>query len=694
MSVRGLLKKTAFSFAAAAGFLVITAADAPHMPAIGTWGVDLSNRDLSLKPGDNFFMYANGSWYGAAEIPPERSALGSFLKLRILSESRMMELAKALAAKSVSQLSAEEKKLHDLYEAYTDRAAIEAKGLAPFKKDLECLAAAKTHNDIARLIGTPRLSLNGPFYVGVSTNDKNADQYALRTGQGGLGMPNRDYYLRDTPELEATRVAYRKHLAGMFKLAGLSDADVRARAVYDLEHKIAEAHWTNAERRDSVKTFNPMTFAELTVLAPQYPWRTHFAAGNLPTKAARRDGGAADQRQVIVGEKSSFPVLAAIFADTPVAVWRDYLTARYLHVFAHVMPTAFDEADFAFHGTVIEGSTQQLPRDARAAHLLDALLGEALGKLYAAKYFPPEAKEKAQHLVDNLLKVYDADIRVLPWMTEPTRQKALDKLHKFTPHIAYPEQWRDYTAYIVKRDDLLGNIQRATEFDWNRTTRRLDDAVVKGEWEMTAPTVNAYYTQSFNAIFFPAAILQPPFFDPSADDAVNYGGIGAVIGHEISHGFDDQGSQCDGNGALNDWWTEADRKAFEASTTLLSKQYDAFEPLPDLHVNGAYTLGENIADLSGATIALKAYHLSLNGKPAPVIDGFTGDQRFFLGYAQIWQEKRRESAKRQQLLTDPHSPAEYRAVGTVRNIDEWYDAFDVKPGDRFYVPPVERVRLW
>lgn len=694
MSARAFLKPARKALIAAASVLAFAACDAPQKPMFGSWGVDLENRDVTVKPGDNFFRYANGAWYDKAVIPPDRANIGAFLRLRILSEARMVELAQSLGAKSAAQLSADEKKMHDLYEAFMDRAGIDAKGLTPFLKDLDAIAAAKTLDDIALLMGVRRLALQGPFYAAITVDDKNSSQYVIRAGHSGLGMPNRDYYLRETPELENTRAAYRKYLGEMFALAGLSDVDARAQAVYDLEHKIAEAHWTNAERRDSIKTYNPMTFGELMALAPQFPWRARFAGAGLPTAAAARDGGAADQRPIIVSEKSAFPALAQLFAETPVNVWRDYLTARYLHAFASVMPSAFDERDFAFYGTVIQGNTQQLPRATRAAHLLDDRMGEALGRLYAEKFFPQEAKEKAQGLVDNLLKVYDADIRVLPWMTEATRQKALEKLHKFTPHIAYPDTWRDYSAYEVKRDDLLGNIQRANDFDWNRDLRRIDDPVDKNEWGMTAPTVNAYYTQSFNAIFFPAGILQPPFFDPNADDAVNYGGIGVVIGHEISHGFDDQGSKYDGDGALNDWWTAEDRKAFDASTAALTKQYDAFEPMPGMHVNGAYTLGENIADLSGLTIALKAYHYSLASKPASVIDGFTGDQRFFLGYAQIWQEKRRESALRQQLLTDPHSPAEYRTVGGVRNVDEWYAAFDVKPGEKYYVPLAERVRLW
>jgi putative endopeptidase len=375
-------------------------------------------------------------------------------------------------------------------------------------------------------------------------------------------------------------------------------------------------------------------------------------------------------------------------------VWRDYLIVHHLHQVAAYLPKKFDDEDFAFYGTAVQGNTQQLDRATRGVHVIDRLLGEALGKLYVAKFFPPEAKAKAQELVGNLLKAYDADIRVLPWMTEATRQKALEKLHRFTPHIGYPDRWRDYSAYMVSRDDLVGDIERGNVFEWNRERVRLDGPVDKSEWDMTPPTINAYYTPYFNAIFFPAAILQPPFFDPNADDAVNYGGIGAVIGHEISHGFDDQGSKFDGTGALNNWWTPEDKTNFKARTDALVAQYNSYEPLPGLHVNGAFTLGENIADLAGLTISYKAYHIALGDKPAPVLDGYSGDQRFFLSFGQIWRAKYRDGSLRAQVLSNEHSPGQFRADGATRNLDPWYAAFDVQPGQKFYLAPDQRVHLW
>jgi putative endopeptidase len=397
---------------------------------------------------------------------------------------------------------------------------------------------------------------------------------------------------------------------------------------------------------------------------------------------------------VIVSEKSAFPELAKIFAETPVPVWRDYLTVHYLHAVASVLPKRFDDANFAFYGKILRGTDKQLDRETRGVHLLDHAIGEALGKLYVARYFPPEAKAKADELVANLLKAYEADIKTLDWMSDETKQKALEKIHEFTPKIGYPNHWRDYSALKIARNDLLGDVQRADVFEWNRQVRRLDKPVDKSEWFMTPPTVNAYYDPSMNEIVFPAAILQPPFFDPNADDAVNYGGIGAVIGHEISHGFDDQGSKYTGKGVFKNWWTKQDRENFDKRTAALVKQFDSYEVLPGLHIIGKNTLGENIADLAGISIALKAYHLSLGGKPAPVLDGFTGDQRFFLSFGQVWREKDRESALRTQTLSNEHSVAEFRVIGPTRNVDAWYAAFDVKPDAKYYLAPDKRIRLW
>ena len=664
---------------------------APPAPKadIGQWGVDLADMDKTTKPGDDFFQYVNGNWLKTAEIPPDRSSTGSFQDLRIHSEEQLKDIVATLEHKPADQLTPEETKLRDLYDAFEDQAQIDSRGLAPVQKDLDYLAHLRTKADVARAMASARLMTESIYNVGIGVDDKNPDAYSINLSQSGLGLPNRDYYLKlDDKALADTRDAYKKYLAQMLTMAGYKDADARAAKIYAVEAKMAKVEWPNEDRRDEDKVYNPMSFSALEKLAPQFPWKAYFNEAGIPLTSPK------GERQVIVAEKSAFPKLAKIFAETPVSVWRDYLTVHYLHAFASYLPKTIDDANFAFYGTVIQGNKQQLPRETRGIYLLDNNIGEALGKLYVAKYFPPEAKAKAERLVGNLLKAYEADLQTLDWMTPETRQKALDKLHKFTPHIGYPDKWRDYSALSISRDDLVGDVKNAVEFEWNRELKRIDDPVDKTEWEMTPPTVNAYYNPSFNEIVFPAAILQPPFFDPNADDAVNYGGIGAVIGHEISHGFDDQGSKYNGDGVLQNWWTDTDRKNFDARTAALVKQYNEYEPLEGLHVNGAFTLGENIADLAGITIALKAYHISLEGKDAPVLDGYTGDQRFFLSFGQIWRGKYREGAMRAQTLSNEHSPPQFRADGATRNVDGWYTAFDVKPDEKYYLAPDNRVHLW
>jgi putative endopeptidase len=633
-------------------------------------------------------MHVNGNWYKTAVIPPDRSSTGSFQDLRILSEKRMNEIAASLDAKPYDQLTDEEKKLRDLYDAFMDQKQIDSRGLDPAKKDLDYIANLKTPDDVATAMGRPDLGLDSPFGDGIGIDAKNSDKYQVAFGQGGLGLPDRDYYLKDDAALAKTRDAYKKHLVTVFTMLGMSDPDKRAAGVFDLETKMAQVEWAREEDRDADKTYNPMTFSQLKTMAPGFPWDAFLAAGHITQNTP------AGERIMVVAEKSAFPKLAQIFAQTPVETWRDYLTAHYIHTYSAYLPAKFDDENFAFYGTELQGNAQQLPRDTRAAHLIDGTMGEALGKLYVAKWFPPEAKAKAVELVNNLMKAYDADIQTLAWMTPATREKALYKLHHFGIKIGYPDHWRDYSKLVIKRDDLIGDIQRANEFEWNRQLVRIDNPVDKTEWGMTPPTVNAYDNFQWNEIVFPAAIMQPPFFDANADDAVNYGGIGAVIGHEISHGFDDQGSKYDATGALNNWWTPADRAAFETRVKALGAQYDSYEPLPGLHINGANTMGENIADNAGVTIALKAYHISLNGKPAPVLDGFTGDQRFYLSFGQIWRGKLRDAALRQQTISNEHSVPQFRAIGATRNQDEWYAAFGVKQGDKYYLPPDQRVHFW
>jgi putative endopeptidase len=658
-------------------------------PALGTWGVDVAGMDKTVRPGDDFFDYANGAWYRTAVIPPDRTSTGSFPNLTILSEQRMKAIVKELQAKA--QPTEEEEKIRDLYAAYTDTAAIEKNGLAPAKKDLDAIAALSSLEDVARAMGNPAIPIDGPFAVGIGADAKDPARYVAAITQSGLSMPNRDYYIKDDPALAAARGAFREYLNTMLTLAGggaAGNAAARVDAVFALETAIASAHWTAVESRDADKTYNPMTVAQLTSAAPGFPWATFLAAKGLTATGPNGD------RALIVRQNTAVPKLAALFAATPVPVWRDYLTVHYLHTMAAYLPKAFDDADFAFFEKVLAGQQAPLPRDTRAVRLIDQRLGHPLGKIYVARYFPPESKAKVEALVANLLKAYDADIRKISWMTDVTKAKALDKLHHFTPHVGYPDTWRDFSALTIARDDLIGDIERSNAFEWSYRVDRIDRPVDRNEWNMTPPTVNAYYTPTLNSIFFPAAILQAPFFDPNADDAVNYGGIGVVMGHEIGHGFDDQGSKYAGDGRLESWWTDQDRASFEEGIGTLGAQYDSYEGVPGLHVNGKLTMGENIGDLSGLEIALQAYHYSLNGKPAPIIDGYTGDQRYFLGYAQIWRSKSSEASIRRQVLSNPHSPSLWRVVGPARNVDAWYTAFNVKPGDKYYLPPEKRVRLW
>ena len=659
------------------------------LPALALTGVTQIYMDKSVAPGKDFFLYGNGGWAKAAVIPPDRTYAGVNLELNKQNDDRLKAIIAELARKPDASVTAEERKLRDFYAGYMDVAAINKAGMAPAKPDLDHIAAAKDLNDIAKLMGDAALNLDGPFGFYIYSDEKHPNQYAVHLGQSGLGMPDRDYYLKADKALAANRAAYKVWLEKALGLAGISNAKARAAALFDLEVKIAQASWPAADRRDQDKIYNPSTIADLQKSAPEFPWGTYMQASGISEKSPR---GA---RVMIVAENTTFPKLAKLYAATPVAVWRDYLATRYIHGFAAVLPSAVDDANFAFFSTALNGSTKQIDRSERAVQMLNYRMGEGLGKLYVARWFPPAAKAKADLLVQNLIKAYAEDIKTLGWMTPETRAKALVKLNKIARKIGYPDHWRDYSALAVPKGQPLKAFQNALVFESNRQTARIDKPVDRSEWIMTPSTNNAYYDPSLNEIAFPAGILQPPYFDANADDAVNYGGIGATIGHEISHGFDDQGSKFDGDGVFQNWWTAADRKNFDARTKALAKQYDGYTPLTGLHINGQLTLGENIADLAGLEIALKAYRISLNGKPAPVIDGFTGDQRFYIAYSQSWREIWREGRTRQVVLSNPHSPSNYRVNGVVRNSDGWYAAFPaIKPGDAFYLPASERVKLW
>ena len=671
----------------AATFVVAIATTAPVFPP---WGVTLDYLDPGVSPGTDFFRYTNGHWLSSAVIPADRSVAGVDLEVDQGNEAKLRTIVASLAAKPDAELTAEERKLRDLYNAFEDTRTIDAAGISPLKDTLARIAALATAADVAAFMGAPGSFERERALFGrdIEPDEKNPAAYVLHLRHAGLGLPDRDYYLRDDKALAETREAYKKYLADMLAFAGVTDPG-RSAAVYALEARIAAAHWPAEERREEDKIYNPMTITGLEHFAPQFPWSAYLAAAGVTRETPR------GERIVIVAEKSAFPKLAEIFASAPVPVWRDFLTVRYLHAYAPYLAQPIDATDFAFYGTVIGGKQQQLPRDLRGIHLLDEQMGEALGKLYCARYFPPEAKARSRELVANLLKAYEIDIRSLDWMTPATRQKALEKIRTFTTKIGYPDQWRDYSALAIVPGDLVGGVRNAEVFEWNRKLVRIDRPVDRGEWEMTPPTNNAYYNPTLNEIVFPAGILQPPFFDPHADDAVNYGEIGATIGHEISHGFDDQGSKYDAQGRLNNWWTEEDRKNFDARTARLAKQYDQYEPLPGLHVNGKLTLGENIADLAGLVIARKAYHIALGDKPAPVLNGFSGDQRFYIAYGQSWRELWSDGLTRRIVLSNPHSPSAFRVNGATRNDAGWYAAFpQIRPGDAYYLAPGERVTLW
>jgi predicted metalloendopeptidase len=662
-------------------------------PKLGTFGVDTTGMDLSVKPGTDFYKYAGGTWMKNTQIPADKSKWGMFDALREDSDANvhkiLEEASKAKAAKGSAT-----QKIGDYYASYLDEDAIEKKGFAPAKPGLDAINAAKTTNDIAKLMARPDLPLACPIGMGVTLDQKNPDRYVVSVSQSGLGLPDREYYLKDDAKSKDIRAKYEAHIAKVLAFAhdkkdeknilkGTSGDAADAKAILALETKIAEAHWERAKTREKDKTYNPRTIAELSKDAPKFPWKLYMDTIGY--------GG---ESSVIVRELDAIPKLANIFAATPVQTWKAYLTYHFLRSSAHVLPKALDAEVFEFTGKTLNGQPQQRERWKRAVSATNGALGEAVGELYVAQFLQPKAKAAMDLLVENVRKAYRIRIEGNDWMTAETKKAALEKLAAFRPKIAYPTKWKDYSSMEIASGDAWGNGRRAAIWHHEYSRNKLGKPSDRDEWGMTPQTVNAYYNATFNEIVFPAAILQPPFFDPEADAAVNYGGIGAVIGHEMGHGFDDQGAKSDAKGILRDWWAPADLDAFKKRTDALADQYSTFEPLPGVKVNGRLTLGENIGDLGGSNVAYKAYQLSLDGKPAESIDGFTGDQRFFLGYAQVWRSLYRDEALRNQVMTDPHSPAMYRTNGIVRNHDAWYAAFGVKEGDGLFLPPEKRVKIW
>jgi putative endopeptidase len=660
---------------------------AVEKPVIGAWGVDSDAMDRSVSPGDDFFRHVGGTWMKNTKIPDDRSRWGSFNMLAAKSEDDVRDVIEVVA-KSKPAKGTVARKVVDYYAAFNDVGTINAKGLEPARADLARIAALKTHEDIVALWASRDFRSLLPVNMGVSLDAKRPDAYIVSISQSGLGMPDRDYYLKQDEKFTGIRSKYTDYIGAMLGFAGVDGASQRAATILDLETKIAGIHWPREKSRNRDLTYNPKNRAELVGFAPEFPWQ------------AALDGfGAARQDFFIVAQLDAVQGLAKLFRETPVEVWRDYMTFHYLNTFADVLPSTFDNASFDFNGKTITGQPQQRDRWKRAVSAMsgtpfNAPMGEAVGQLYVRKNFTPRAKAEMAKLVENLRAAYKERIRNLPWMSEATKVAALTKLEKIRVKIGYPDRWRDYSALEIVAGDAFGNRKRELAFNRDRDLLRLTRPADRSEWGMAPQTVNAYYSSVWNEIVFPAAILQAPFFDVNADPAVNYGGIGAVIGHEMGHGFDDQGAKSDGDGILRKWWNEDDERKFKALGDRLVEQYSKFEALPGLFVNGRLTLGENIGDLGGLNVALEAYRISLAGKDAPVIDGFTGIQRFFLGFGQIWRQMIRDEALRNQVLSDSHSPGEFRANGTVRNMDAWYDAFGVQPGAKLYLPPEERVRIW
>ena len=653
------------------------AAKAPPAPKpeYGTYGFDSSGMNTSVRAGDDFFGYASGTWDQKTEIPADKARYGMFNVLDDLSKTRTRGLIEEQAKDPNSKIGA-------AYNSFMNQAATEAKGLAPLEPWLNEIRATTTKRGLGDLYAkADRLGISGPFRMFVGQDDKAPENYILNMLQGGLGMPDRDYYLSTDPKLVDVRAKYLTHLTNILTLAGEPNAAARAKAIFDFETTVAKAHWTRADSRDADKTYNKFTVAQLEKRAPGFDFSTFFGA--ISPKIG----------EVLVAQPSAFTGEAAAIAKAPLSVLKDQLLVRSIDGYASYLPKAIDDEHFNFFGTVLSGVPEQEPRWKRAVNFTVGALGDDVSQLYVAKYFPPETKVAADEMVKNIIAAMGRRIDALEWMSPETKAKAHQKLAAFTPKIGYPSQWRDMGGLAIDANDLLGNAMRSKEFENAYELGKLGGPIRRWEWGMTPMTINAYANSGLVEIVFPAAILQPPFFDPNADPAVNYGGIGAVIGHELSHHFDDQGAKYDSTGKLIDWWTPGDTKSFKSRLDQFEKQVNAYEPLPGLHVNGKLTMGENVADLAGLTVAHDAYIASLGGKEAPVIDGTTGDQRFYFGWAQVWRCKSREPALRQQLLTDPHSPCPVR-TDVVRNLDPWYPAFDVQQGQKLYLTPADRVRIW
>jgi putative endopeptidase len=663
-------------------------------PQYGAWGFDSDGADLKTKPGDDFFRYANGAWLDRVQIPADKPAYSLRLAMTDLTEQRLHDLMEENAKKAEPKPATVEDKVGAFYKSFMDEARIEKAAASSLKEKIAETQSAKTREALAALMGRQNADFHGGIFgVGIDVDIKDPKHYAVYIGQAGLGLPDRDYYLK--PDFAAKKEKYQAYAAQLLRLLEWPDADKRAAEVVDFETKIADASWTKTQQRDPIATYNAMSIAELETLAPKFAWRPFL-----------NEAGLGKVERVVIAEKSAFPKIADIFDKTSLETLQAWHAFNIADHAAPYLSKAFVDALFEMRNKTLSGQAEQKVRWKRGVQAVSGgdygagdrydrfgNLGWAVGQLYSAKYFPPAAKTKIEELVANLKLAMHERIKGLDWMGEATKVQALKKLDTYNIKVGYPEKPRDYSSVEIRDDDLIGNVRRAAVADWAFSVQRLPGPVDMSDWGMT-PQTNDAYNGALRDIVFPAGILQPPMFDANADPAVNYGAIGAVIGHELTHGFDDQGRKFDAEGKLNDWWTAEDAKTFEARAKVLGEQYSKYEPLPGAKVNGELTMGENIADLGGVVIALDAYRASLKGKPATVIDGLTGEQRVFLGWAQAWRGKLREDAVRRQVVSDPHSPRQYRVNGVMRNIDAWYDAFKVKAEEKLFVAPKGRVRIW
>ena len=649
-------------------------------PAYGSWGYQPAAMDRSVKPGDDFWAFVNGSWDRTTQIAADRTSAGPFVTLSDASERDVRSIVEGFANAPKRDLAGQQ--IGDFYASFMDEAKIDSLGAVPLKPYFAQITAAQTRPQLLALFVATGFA--SPVGIGLSPDFKDPTHYVATTGQARLGLPSREYYLSNDPKMVGHRAAYRDYIQTIQRLSGLPGGAAAADRIIALETALAQAQWTQADRRDVDKTYNPMNRAQLTALAPEFDWTTTLSKRGLGTAT-----------QIIVSEPSAVTGAGKLLVSVPVSTWREWLAFRFASDHATVLSKPFDDAHFEFFSKRLSGVQEQRERWKRGVAIDNASLGEAIGHIYVKDHFPAESERQVGELITNLRAAYAERINGNSWMDEATRREALAKLAAFEPRIGHPVKYIDYSTMKVVRGDAFGNAIRAEDFQWKLQLKRFPKPVDRTLWGMTPQTINAYYNRSVNQITFPAAILQAPFFDPAADPAVNYGAIGAVIGHEMGHGFDDQGRKFDAKGQLRDWWTPSAVKNYATRTAALAKRYGAFSPYPGVTVNGQLTLGENLGDLSGVEAAYAAYqkYVAQHGQPA-VIDGLTGDQRFFVGYAQAWQEKTREDAERQQILTDPHSPGKYRVNGIVPNIDAWYTAFNVRPGDAMYLPPEQRVHIW